>query len=95
MTILQNLDVPLFPTRNKRVTQPNSGDVSLKKLEEIRRLPPSENKEALTRAIADARQRKMGRTEREAQIVSFVWGNAPEGNQGTIETVRENLKLTA
>ena len=39
------------------------------------------------------RTRKMSRIQREAQLVSFVWGNAPEGDKGTFESVRENLDL--
>ena len=48
----------------------------------------------LAEAFARARKRKMTRRERDAQLVSFVWGNAPEGNQGTLETVRKNLHLS-
>lgn len=49
--------------------------------------------EAVSRAIEAGRNRVMCMEEREAQLVSFVWGNAPEGNQGTRETVRKNLSL--
>jgi len=50
-------------------------------------------KDELDAAFARARKRKMTRREQESQLVSFVWGNAPEGNQGTLETVRKNLNL--
>jgi len=50
-------------------------------------------KDELAAAFERARKRKMTRREQENQLVNFVWGNAPEGNQGTIETVRKNLKL--
>jgi hypothetical protein len=50
-------------------------------------------KEELDAAFLRARKRKMTRREQEGQLVSFVWGNAPEGNQGTLETVRKNLNL--
>ena len=45
-------------------------------------------------AFAQAKKRKMTRREKEAQLVSFVWGNAPEGNRGTYETVRKNLNMS-
>lgn len=48
----------------------------------------------LAAAFEQARKRRMTRSEREAQLVSFVWGNAPEGNRGTIETVRKSLNLS-
>ena len=45
------------------------------------------------RAEQRARTHRMTRPEREAQLVSYVWGNAPEGDTGTLKTVRENLDL--
>ena len=50
--------------------------------------------EEIAAAFARAKKRKMTRREKEAQLVSFVWGNAPEGNQGTYETVRKNLNMS-
>lgn len=47
----------------------------------------------LVSAFERAKRRKMTKSEKEAQLVSFVWGNAPEGNQGTFDTVRKNLEL--
>jgi len=48
----------------------------------------------LDQAFEEARTHVMSREEREAQLISFVWGNAPEGNRGTIEQVRTSLKLS-
>jgi len=50
--------------------------------------------EQLKVAIEKARNRQMTPDERQAQMISFVWGNAPEGDQGTFETVRQHLHLS-
>lgn len=49
--------------------------------------------EDLRKALEKARRRKMGREEREAQMVSFVRGNALEGRFDTYETIREIVGL--
>lgn len=49
--------------------------------------------EQLNAAIEKSRHHRMTKEEREAQRVSFVWGNAPEGDDGTFETVRQHLHL--
>jgi hypothetical protein len=39
------------------------------------------------------RDQRLTPQQRENQLVNFVWGNAPEGDEGTIETVRRHLGL--
>jgi hypothetical protein len=70
----------------------NNGDV-LKKYNALRTLTDNELDASVKIAVEKGRHRIMSRAEKEAQLVSFVWGIAPEGNQGTRETVRENLGL--
>ena len=66
-------------------------DAALREYEHLKELPRDELKRRALAAVEAARDRKMSREEQEAQLISFVWGNAPEGNQGTRETVRKNL----
>lgn len=66
---------------------------ALKKFHQMDDIPQDELDEAVSQAIEAGRNRVMSLKEREAQLVSFVWGNAPEGNQGTRESVRKNLNL--
>jgi hypothetical protein len=42
----------------------------------------------LDQLLAAAKQRKMSPQEEEAQRVSFAFGNAPDGDSGTIETMK-------
>jgi DNA-binding response OmpR family regulator len=39
------------------------------------------------------RNKPLSPKKREKQLVNFVWGNAPEGDQGTKDTVRKHLRL--
>ena len=41
----------------------------------------------LGKLLDAARQRKMSPEETESQRVSFAYGNAPDGDSGTIETI--------
>jgi len=66
-------------------------EAALQKFHSLKQLPEDQLDERVNAAIEAGRHRKMSPEEREAQLVSFVWGNAPEGNQGTRETVRKNL----
>lgn len=42
----------------------------------------------LDQLLESAKQREMTPDEVEAQRVSFAFGNAPDGDKGTVETVR-------
>lgn len=47
----------------------------------------------LSEAIKNAKSIVMTKQQRENQLVGYVWGNAPEGDTGTKETVRRHLNL--
>lgn len=49
--------------------------------------------EELRRALESIRGHKMTAEERDAQRISFVYGNAPAEDQGTKESVRRALDL--
>lgn len=49
--------------------------------------------EELYKALEGLKDYKMNREELEAQRVSFVYGNAPDEDQGTKESVRRSLDL--
>lgn len=66
---------------------------ALQQYHQMKDVPQDTLDAAVSRAIEAGRNRVMCLEEREAQLVSFVWGNAPEGNQGTRESVRKNLSL--
>lgn len=80
----------LFPNRTDKVAEALAAFKALDGLthEQLDRMLENE--------IEKSRARVMTAAERDMQLVSYVWGNAPEGNQGTRETVRENIgKLVA
>ena len=49
--------------------------------------------EELVKALESIKGHTMSTEEREAQRISFVYGNAPDGDQGTKESVRRAIDL--
>lgn len=54
---------------------------------------PEVTEEMFNSALAKAMTHVMSSQERQAQLVSFVWGNALESDRGTRETVHLHLNL--
>jgi hypothetical protein len=88
----------LFSMEGKMTTKgmetSNKPDRSATYLESPLSLRRNVSKMELYAAIEKSRGKAMTPMQREAQMVSFVWGNAPEGNRGTADDVREHLNLS-
>lgn len=95
----KSFDVSRFvPEQLAFITGKNRGrsfdmEAALLEFEELGKLSAEDLDKMVEYAIEASRNYVMGVREQEAQMISFVWGNAPEGNQGTRETVRKNLGL--
>jgi hypothetical protein len=82
---------PLLSMVRQKRSQTFDMETALQQYHGLKSLSQDRLDEKVHAAIEIGRKQKMTAREREAQLVSFVWGNAPEGNQGTRETVRKNL----
>jgi hypothetical protein len=58
-------------------------------------LSRSVTEEEVLAMVEKHRNDRLSPKRREKQLVNYVWGNAPEGDKGTKETVRKNLRLRA
>lgn len=54
---------------------------------------PEVTDQMLEKALTKARAHVMTANERQAQLVSFVWGNALETDRGTRESVCRHLNI--
>jgi hypothetical protein len=56
-------------------------------------IPKEQRDRELAEMLKKVKTYKMSKQEREEQLVSLVWGNAPDGSTSTIEDVRAHLNL--
>jgi hypothetical protein len=83
----------IFRSLLRGVSRKDTREVSgaLARFQALKSLSDEILDKTVSHAVEESRARKMSPAERDMQIVNYVWGNAPEGNQGTRSTVKENI----